>query len=64
MNETVTSRQAIAEDADRAAQRCVQTGIAQLNPHLYGTEAAAAWKCAYERFLVLHSAPADVDGGA
>lgn len=53
----IISRQAIAEDADRAAQRCVMTGMAQLNPHLYGTEAAACWKCSYERFLLLHSAP-------
>jgi hypothetical protein len=57
MNEPILSRQAIAEDADRAAQRCVQSGAEQPNPHPEGTEAAACWRNAYLRYLLLHSTP-------
>lgn len=64
MNDPIIIRQAIAEDADRAAQRCVLTGVNQENPHERGTDAQADWQAAYERYLVLHSAPADVEGGA
>ena len=55
MNDPVISRQAIAADADAAAQRAVQFGAPQQNPHESGTEAHACWKAAYERYLLLHS---------
>ena len=65
MNDPILSRVAIAQDADLAAQRCVQTGVQQPNPHVEGTEAAACWRNAYFRYLLLHSAPhADCEGGA
>jgi hypothetical protein len=60
----ILSRESIAQDADLAAQRCVAHGMEQPNPHVEGTEAARIWTAAYERYLLLHSAPEDVEGGA
>jgi hypothetical protein len=47
----------IAESADLAARRCVETGEAQPNPHERGTDEFKQWKAAYERFLLRHSSP-------
>lgn len=63
MNEQIRSREAIAQDADMAAQRAVFTGLEQPNPHPNGSDAAAAWKASYERSLQWHSAP-EAEGGA
>lgn len=55
MADTSIRRVTIAEQADAAAQRTVQLGGIEPNPHPQGTEDAAAWQAAYERFLLLHS---------
>lgn len=56
---------AIGEQADAAARRFVESGGFQghrENPYPIGSDAAAVYKSSFERFLVLHSAPAE--GGA
>jgi hypothetical protein len=64
MNEPILSRQQIAVDADAAALRAVNHGVEQPNPHLVGSDAHAAWHAAYCRYLLKHSAPETVEGGA
>lgn len=64
MNETVTSRQAIADDADAAARRFVATRVEQDCPYVSGTEAHREWRASYQRFLLLHSSVEDAEGGA
>lgn len=53
----VLTREAIAADADLAAQRAAASGVEQPNPHPLGSDAAAAWHTCYCRYLLLHSAP-------
>lgn len=53
----------IAEQADAAARRTVQTGEVQPNPHPEGTDAHRQWKAAFERLLLAHSLP-DVEASA
>lgn len=53
----------LAEHADMAARRTVETGEVEPNPHPEGTTAHRDWKVAYERFLVAHSA-ADMERSA
>jgi hypothetical protein len=62
--EPILSRQAIAEDADRAAQRYVLTGVEQDCPYVSGTEAHREWRAAYQRYLLLHSSLEGAEGGA
>lgn len=57
MSEPVVSREAIAKDADLAAQRAATSGVDQPNPHPIGSDAAAAWNSAYCRYLLWHSNP-------
>lgn len=57
----ILPRESIESDADVAAQRCVDSGADQLNPHWDGTEAAKVWSRAYERSLLKYSA-AKVEG--
>lgn len=54
--DTSIRRVTIAEQADLAARRTAETGEIQPNPH-EGTQHATEWKCAYERFLLLHTLP-------
>jgi hypothetical protein len=63
MSEPVVSREAIAKHADRAAKDFAQSGAKPMNPFPSETEAAAAWRACYERFLLLHSAP-EAEGSA
>lgn len=53
--DTSIRRISIAEQADAAAWRTVHLGGIETNPHPQGTDDAAAWQAAYERFLLLHS---------
>jgi hypothetical protein len=64
MDDQILSRESIAQDADLAAQRCVAHGVEQPCPHQEGTEAALIWRNAFHRYLLLHSAPDDVEGSA
>lgn len=57
MSEPILSREAIATDADLAAQRAAASRVEQPNPHPTGSDAAALWHAAYCRYLLLHSAP-------
>jgi hypothetical protein len=55
--EPILSRQAIAEDADRAAQRYVLTGVEQDCPYVSGTEASREWRASFKRALHNLTAP-------
>lgn len=58
MSEPIVTRQEIARNADRAA--CAFSAGAQwasTNPYPVGSDAAAAWKASFERYLLLHSVP-------
>ena len=55
MTGQIISRQELAADAEVAAQRAVQFGVEQPNPHEPGTEAHAVWAAAYARYVVLYS---------
>ena len=55
MSDPVISRQQLAADAEAAAQRAVQYGVEQPNPHEPGTEAHAVWGASYARYVVLYS---------
>lgn len=57
MSEPVVSRQMIARIADEAARVMVETGRRPVNPYPVGSDAAAAFRAALERYLLLHSAP-------
>lgn len=57
MSEPILSREAIASDADLAAQRAAATKVDQPNPHPADSDAAAVWHAAYCRYLLKHSAP-------
>lgn len=57
MGEPIVLRELIAQQADEAARRFVTTGRNEWNPYVLGTDAHAAWKAAFERYLLLHSAP-------
>lgn len=56
MTDLSIRRTTIAEQADAAARRFVQTHTPEQNPH-EGTPDAPVWKAAFERFLLLHSLP-------
>lgn len=57
MADPVVPRDLIAQQADEAARRFVQTGRQEWCPYPFGSEAAAAWKASFERYLLQHSAP-------
>lgn len=54
----------LAESADLAARRAVETQEPQPNPHPAGSTEALQWHSAYCRYLLLHGAPEGVEGGA
>lgn len=47
----------IAEHADMAARRTVETGEVEMNPHPEGTPAHREWHATYLRRLLAWSAP-------
>jgi hypothetical protein len=57
--EPILSRAAINSDAKLAAERCIASGVEQPNPHTEGTDAHAAWRADYSRWL--HSLQASED---
>lgn len=63
-DENIFNPEAIAREADAAAMRSAASGRCEPNPHAAGTVAARVWDAAFQRYLVLHSAPADCEGGA
>jgi hypothetical protein len=56
MSEPIICRQAIAQQADDAARRAVQTEADQTNPYPVGSDAAAEWARRYHIALLKHSA--------
>lgn len=54
----------IAEHAEMAAARTAESGVIEANPHPLGSVEHSRWKAAYCRFLLLHTAPEGVEGGA
>lgn len=57
MSEPILTREAIARDAESAARHAAATGVTPANPHPIASDAAAAWKAAFERYLQAYSAP-------
>lgn len=57
MSDLSIRRVSIAEHAEIAARRFVETGEPQHNPHEGVLGDAQAWRSAYERYLLLHSVP-------
>lgn len=53
----------VAEQAEAAARRFVESGEPEQNPHK-GTPAEAKWRSSYERWLLALTAPQDVEGSA
>lgn len=53
----IPEREAIARQADQAAQRSAASGRCEANPYAPNTEQARVWAAAFERFLLLHSNP-------
>jgi hypothetical protein len=62
MTDTSIRRVTIAEQAQLAAAKFMETGEKPDNPHA-GTADEQAWRSAFERWLLALSA-ADVEGGA
>lgn len=56
MSDTSIRRIEIAEQAEQAARRFVETGEPELNPH-EGTENAQVWRSLFERWLLALTAP-------
>lgn len=54
----------IAEQADLAARRFIDTGEPEVNPHEAGSPAAVEWKRRYEIALLRLTAPADAEACA
>jgi hypothetical protein len=46
----------VAEQAQAAARRTVDSGVIEENPHV-GTQDGPDWKSAYERYMLQFSAP-------
>lgn len=60
MSEPILSREEIARRADEAARAFAAAGQGAdkpANPYPINSDAAVAWKAAFERYLLLHSAP-------
>lgn len=60
MSEPILTREAIAtlaDDAARAYAAAPANSTLPANPFPVGSDAAAAWKASFERFLLLHTAP-------
>jgi hypothetical protein len=57
MNDEVIRRDAIASDADRAAQRFIESGADQPNRFLEGTQAHAIWAAHYTRMRAFYLDP-------
>jgi hypothetical protein len=53
----IVSREAIAKQADQAAQRSVANDRCEPNPYAAGPVAAREWDVAFQRYLLLHSNP-------
>ncbi len=64
MPDEIISREAIARQADAAAQRSVAVGAIEANPHAPNTAASRIWAAAFNRYLLLHSSVEDAEGGA
>lgn len=64
MNEPILSREAINADAKLAAERCIASGADQPNPHDEGTDAHAAWRADYTRWLHTLQAGEECEGSA
>jgi len=60
----ILSHEEIAKLADRTAQRVAQSGRMEPNPFAPDTDHWRQFKVAFERYLVFHTAPDDVEGGA
>lgn len=58
MSEPIVPRQVIADAADQAAREYAQApkgAPCPVNPYPIGSDAAAVWRAAFQRFLLLHS---------
>lgn len=64
MSDQILSREEIAQMADRAAAQCARTGRVPANPFAPHAPEWRQFKVDFERYLVLHTAPQDVEGGA
>lgn len=56
--EQIISREVIASAADKAAREYAQAPQGSpepVNPYPCGSDAAAVWRAAFQRFLLLHS---------
>lgn len=61
---SVLPRVLIIEQADHAALLAARTGVEQQCPYPVGSDEAMVWRAAYQRYLLLHSAPDDTEAGA
>lgn len=61
----IVSREVIAAQAEQDAIHMITQGLEEM-PNRYPPDTAAAivWKVSFQRFLLKHSAPEDVEGGA
>jgi hypothetical protein len=65
MTDPIISREAIAARAEQDAIRMIAQGLQSVdNPYPPISGAAVIWKCAFQRYLLKHSAPEDVEGSA
>jgi hypothetical protein len=55
MSEPLLPRTQVCQQADEAAREAVRTQRIPVNPFPIGSDAAAAWKTCFERYLLLHS---------
>lgn len=63
MSDLSIRRMTIAEEAQAAARRFIQTKDAEPNPYV-GTDDEQVWRSAFERHLLALSAPEGCEGGA
>lgn len=64
MNEPILSRAAINSDAKLAAERCIATGVEQMNQHVEGTDAFLCWATDYARWMDALQAVEGCEGSA
>lgn len=63
--EPIIAREVIAARAEQDAIHMIAQGLTEVpNPYPPLSGAAVVWKVAFQRFLLKHSAPEDVEGGA
>lgn len=65
MSEPILEREFVTDQGREAARLFASNRGTNTNPHPTGSDAAAAWQAAFQRYLLLYSVPdSDVESSA